>query len=68
MVLGVQGVIRLLASEDAGLLAWLNADTSLLIAINVIVGLSGIYLCLGLKKDQYNKGCLSNIHAARLGL
>ena len=44
MVLGIQGVVRLLANEDAGLLSWLNVDASLLIAINVIIGGGGISL------------------------
>ena len=44
MVLGIQGLIRLLVNEDAGLLGWLDADTSLLIAINVVIGLAGVYL------------------------
>jgi hypothetical protein len=44
MALGIQGVIRLLSNEDTGLLAWLHVDTSLLLAINVIIACSGIYL------------------------
>jgi hypothetical protein len=44
MVVGIQGVIRLLANDDAGLLGWLHADTSLLIAINVVIAAGGISL------------------------
>ena len=44
MVIGVQGVIRLLANEDAGLLSWLIVDISLLVAVNVVIAVSGIYL------------------------
>ncbi len=44
MVLGLQGVIRLLANGDEGLLAWLDTDVSLLIAINVVIAVGGIGL------------------------
>lgn len=44
MVLGIQGAIVLIANDNAGLLSWLNADTSLLIAIYVILAASGTYL------------------------
>ena len=44
MLLGIQGAIRLAANNDAGLLSWLHADTSLLIGINVVFACAGIYL------------------------
>ena len=44
MILGTQGVIALLVSSNAGLLSWLDIDTSLLVAIYVIVDLCGVYL------------------------
>lgn len=43
MVLGIQGFIRVLANGDAGLLAWLTTDISLLTAANVVLALAGGY-------------------------
>lgn len=43
MVLGIQGFIRVLANGDAGLLAWMTTDISLLIAMNVVIALAGGY-------------------------
>lgn len=50
MVLGIQGFIRVLANGDAGLLAWLTTDVSLLIAINVVFALAGGYAFVRVQK------------------
>jgi len=50
MVIGIQGAIRLLANNDTGLLAWLHVDTSLLIAINVVLASAGVCLLTWVQK------------------
>lgn len=55
MVLGLQGLIRLLVDENAaGLLGWIEADVSLLIAINVVIAIAGMSLLTWAQRQSKN--------------
>jgi len=55
MVLGIQGAIVLASNDNAGLLSWMNLDTSLAMAAYIVIALGGMYLLSWAQKQSKKK-------------